>query len=455
MSRRIRYVAVVAAITFTLGILGCTPADTPDGPADGPAQEGAYPVATTEDVQSALADGSTVVVDARENSAFIGWPLDGVARGGHIEGAVDFSAAWLTIEGEDAEGQEAIEQQLDDALANKGLDDATSVIVYDVGGSDATAVADHLAESGIEDIMLYDVTEWADDSALPMVAYPNYELIVPASYVKDAIENPGAEDVKVFECSWGEESDEYREAHIPGAVHIDTDEVEFPPVWNRKADADLEAFALANGITAGTKVILYGADPMAAYRVHAILTYLGVDDVRTLNGGFAAWTRAGYETESGSNPKVAVGEFGVTVPARPGYIVDMPEAKEALADPEGSSLVDIRSWEEHIGETPGYSDIDEAGRPAGARYGGDNPADFRNVDGTMRNFDEVLAMWAEWGIMPDQRLLFFCGTGWRAAEVLVLADVAGLDSVALYDGGWYEWIMVGDNPIQTGEPERP
>lgn len=46
-----------------------------------------------------------------ENSAFIGWPLDGVARGGHIEGAVDFSGVWLTIEGADAKEQEAIDQQ--------------------------------------------------------------------------------------------------------------------------------------------------------------------------------------------------------------------------------------------------------------------------------------------------------------------------------------------------------
>ncbi len=30
------------------------------------------------------------------------------------------------------------------------------------------------------------------------------------------------------------------------------------------------------------------------------------------------------------------------------------------------------------------------------------------------------------GIKPDQRLSFYCGTGWRAAEVLIYADVMGL-----------------------------
>ena len=35
----------------------------------------------------------------------------------------------------------------------------------------------------------------------------------------------------------------------------------------------------------------------------------------------------------------------------------MPQAKEILADKNGSKLVDIRSWDEHIGKIPGYSDI--------------------------------------------------------------------------------------------------
>ena len=40
---------------------------------------------------------------------------------------------------------------------------------------------------------------------------------------------------------------------------------------------------------------------MAAYRVAAVLSYIGVEDVRVLNGGLAAWTGAGYEVETTSN----------------------------------------------------------------------------------------------------------------------------------------------------------
>jgi len=451
MRRYVRYVAAALATTSLLFAAGCS-AKTAEVP-EAPEKVGVYTVATTDEVKTALASKSAVVVDARVNDAFNGWKLDGAARGGHITGAEDFSAVWLTIKGEDDKAQAAIDAQLAAALEAKGLKGAKAAIVYDANGTDAVAVADHLKASGVADVKVYDVKKWAADEALAMTSYPNYSLVVPASYVKEQVDAASA-DVKIFECSWGKESPEYKAAHIPGAVHINTDEVEVGPVWNRVSDDKLQKFAEDNGVTTKTPVILYGPDSMPAYRVAAIMKYMGVEDVRVLNGGYAAWTRAGYATEAGSNPKIPVASFGATVPVRDDYIVDMPEAKAILADPAGSSLVDIRTWDEHIGKVPGYSDIKEAGRPTGARWGGDDPADFRNVDGTMRNFDESVERWAEWGIKPDQKLAFFCGTGWRAAEVQVYADVAGLKNTALYDGGWYEWIMRGKNPKSKGEPVK-
>ena len=230
-------------------------------------------------------------------------------------------------------------------------------------------------------------------------------------------------------------------------------------LWNRVSDEKLQKFAENNGITTDTTVVLYGTDSMASFRISAILKYMGVKDVRVLNGGLAAWTRAGYELETTSNKKSPVSSFGATVPVNKSYIVDMPQAKEILADKNGSKLVDIRSWDEHIGKIPGYSDITAKGRPAGAVWGhagsdSGHLQDFRNIDNTMRNSTEILAMWKDWGITPDQRLAFFCGTGWRAAEVLTYADVMGLKNISLYDGGWYEWSANKNNPVETGEPKH-
>ena len=43
---------------------------------------------------------------------------------------------------------------------------------------------------------------------------------------------------------------------------------------------------------------------------------------------------------------------------------------------------------------------------------------FRNIDNTMRNFDEIVALWKDAGIDIDNNLSFMCGSGWRAARSL-------------------------------------
>lgn len=294
-----------------------------------------------------------------------------------------------------------------------------------------------------------------------MESYPNYKMLVPVSWVNDVIDNKNnGKSFKIFEASWGDEAKDYKKGHIPGAVHINTDEVEEGPVWNRLKDQELEKFALKNGITTDTTVILYGSDSMPAYRVAVILKYMGVKDVRVVNGGFTAWSNSSYKVETKENQKETVTSFGAKVPANPDYIIDLPEAKKILADKnKTSTLVDIRSWDEFIGKTSGYDYIKPKGRPAGAVWGhagsdNSNLEDFRNIDNTMRNGAEIKAMWTKDGIDVDNQLAFYCGTGWRAAEVLFYADVLGLKNISLYDGGWNEWSMDPSNPVETGEPNQ-
>jgi molybdopterin synthase sulfurtransferase len=52
---------------------------------------------STDDLKTDLGKKDWLVIDTRSNDAFNGWPLDGVKRGGHLKGAVDFSASWLNV----------------------------------------------------------------------------------------------------------------------------------------------------------------------------------------------------------------------------------------------------------------------------------------------------------------------------------------------------------------------
>lgn len=73
----------------------------------------------------------------------------------------------------------------------------------------------------------------------------------------------------------------------------------------------------------------------------------------------------------------------------------------------------------------------------------------------MRNSSsEILAMWKEKSITPDKNLSFFCGSGWRAAEVEIYADTMGIKNISMYSNGWYEWSANPNNPVELGEPQK-
>ena len=416
---------------------------------------------TTEDLKKNLNDDSWVIVDTRINDAFNGWKLDGVARGGHIEGAADFSANWLDVDVEDKE------KKLEETLKAKGISSDKNIILYDANGIDAKKVEKYLSEKGYKNLYTYDVNKWAEDESLPMVQYKNYQRIVPASVVKDVLDGKTPETfeegkkVKIVEASWGEEKESYAKGHVPTSFHINTDTVEPPPEWMLASDEKLSQFALDNGFTKDDSVIVTSESQMAAYRVAAVLSYIGVEDVRVLNGGLSAWTEAGYEVETTSNKPEPVSDFGTTIPANPDLIDTQDELKSViLANPDKATLVDNRTWEEYIGETSGYSYHDKAGRIPGAIYGYAGTTDsnsleyFRNIDNTMRNFEEIVELWKEAGIDMDNHLSFMCGSGWRAAEVLMYADVYGLEDVSLYSDGWIGWSNNPGNPVETGEPKE-
>lgn len=411
----------------------------------------------TKELQDKLSDDSWVVVDTRINDAFNGWKLDEVERGGHIKGAVDFSANWLTVDSKDKE------KTLDKALETKGIEKDKNIVLYDANGKDAKEVANYLSEKGYKNLYTYNVADWAKDESLPMESYENYEMIVPATIVNDILDGKKPEtfenskNIKIVEASWGEESEAYSKGHVPTSVHINTDTVEPPPQWMLASDEELAKFANDYGFTKDDTVIVTGPDVMASYRVAVVLRYIGINDVRVLNGGNNAWTSAGYELETKSNKPVAGNDFGATIPANPNLIDTQAELKEMLKD-SNNVLVDNRSWDEYIGKISGYSYHDKKGRIPGAVYGYAGTSattleDYRNIDNTMRNADEIKALWKDAGIDTNKHLMFMCGSGWRAAEVLTYANVMGFDNTSLYSDGWIGWSNDTSNPTETGEPK--
>lgn len=280
------------------------------------------------------------------------------------------------------------------------------------------------------------------------------QVFVSAEWVNAVINSDQADEYVIVESSWGttEEAVQYQEAHIPGAIHVNTDDIEEPEMWNIRTPEEIDTVLTGMGITYDTPVIVYGYDS-ASTRFAFVCLWAGVEEVYVLDGSWPAWVEAGYETESGIVEPTPVEDFGVTIPQHPEYVMSIDEVVAEQETNPNFRLVSIRSWEEFIGETSGYSYIEKAGEPAGAVWGGDS-FDYLNEDGTIKDFEEIEAMLAEWDVTEENDVAFYCGTGWRATLPFLICYENGWENIYLYDGGWYEWQMNPELPVQTGDPRE-
>lgn len=439
---------------------------------------------------------SHTVLDVRPTAAYNGWRLRGEPRGGHIPGARSLPLGWTRY----VDWIETAESM--------GLGPGSRVTVYGYDAEDGQRMAERLGQFGIDDVEVFaDFLALSGDEARPLVRMERYRHLVPPAWLRTVLERrgviptPGLEAVgggadgraadgaassgaglepeleappagRVVVCHahYGN-LDDYAAGHIPGALPLDTNALEAEETWNRRTPGEVETALTAHGIDRDSTVVVYGrhsfptyamdhpgasAGHLGAMRCAAILLWAGVEDVRVLNGGIHSWEGAGYELSTEPVVPDPVAEFGAPIPGRPALMVDTPEAREILASPD-AELVSVRSWAEFTGERSGYHYIEKKGRIPGAVFGfcgtdAYHMENYRNPDHTTRAFDEIAAAWAEVGIVPEKRIAFYCGTGWRGSEAFMNAWLMGWPSVAVYDGGWMEWSSDPGNPIETGEP---
>lgn len=418
---------------------------------------------TVESVTEIGLDSYSKILDIRPTAAFNGWALHGEARGGHIPGAVAFPAHW---------GQKEFDKELIAKFEEKHITPADRILIYGYGDEEALEFADRLETVGYDQVSVLKggFSEWAENEKLDVDRLARFRQLVHPDWLaavtagEDVPEAPHAKPL-VFHVNYGVPQD-YARGHIPGAFHLDTNTLESSDDWNRRSAVELEAAVTALGISSDTPVVLYGNDTardprethpgrragqIAATRAAAILTYAGVEDVRLLDGGLNVWRAQGHPIEVEERTPVPIESFGATVPAKPWVFIDYAEAVDLLSDPDGA-LVSIRSKPENAGQTSGYNYIDHLGDIPGAIWG-DNGSDayhmenYRNIDNTMRDFNEIRATWAGAGITNDKAVSFYCGTGWRASETWFYAHLLGWDDVSVYDGGWFEWSRINGPSI--------
>lgn len=261
-----------------------------------------------------------------------------------------------------------------------------------------------------------------------------------------------APDLRVVEATWfapftnpektGREA--YDEGHIPGAVFFDIDAIadtssDLPHML--PSPVQFSSSVRKMGLGDGNRIVVYDRnDYMAAARVWWMFRAMGHEDVRVLDGGLAAWTRAGGELED--LPPVPV-ERHFTARVR-SNLVKTIEQMDALVGTGSHTVFDARPPGRFTGEVPEPRADLASGHMPGAR---NVPAGkLVNEDGTLKTKVELEALFGD----TSGPLVTSCGSGVTAASLALALARIGRDDVAVYDGSWTEWASAGDRPIATG-----
>lgn len=244
----------------------------------------------------------------------------------------------------------------------------------------------------------------------------------------------------------------YLDGHIPGARYADLNSDLSAPVRPDSGRHPLpEPEALSKtlgrlGIGPDSQVIAYDAvNGSFAARLWWLLRSLGHRKVAVLDGGLAAWQRAGGALRAGeesSSPKppypLPALKFRDTVDTR------------AIAASLGSArhvLVDARAPERFSGAVEPIDTV--AGHIPGAL----NLPFSQNLaaDGTFLKPEELRARWlALLNGRAAAELVAMCGSGVTACHNLLSLEVAGLPGAKLYPGSWSEWIRDTNRPVARG-----
>ena len=248
---------------------------------------------------------------------------------------------------------------------------------------------------------------------------------------------------------------EYARGHLPGAVFLDLEtQLSRPraPGEGRHPLPDPEALQgvlRAAGISRGTPVVVHdAATSTSAARGWWVLRWAGLEGVRVLDGGLAAWTAAGGALST-DVPRPAPGDVVV----RPGSLPVL-DAAGAAALARTGVLLDARAPERYRGEV---EPVDPVG---GHVPGALNAPTTGNVDAAGRFLPPgaLRERFAALGIAPfatrspaadSFAVGVYCGSGVTAAHELLALEVAGV-SALLYPGSWSEWVADPARPVATG-----
>ncbi|MCW5575941.1 MAG: sulfurtransferase [Burkholderiales bacterium] len=268
------------------------------------------------------------------------------------------------------------------------------------------------------------------------IEFPDRRYLITVGELADRLRDVTLIDLRPAE--------DFAVGHIPGSTHVDIYGVSL----NDSAEAPLNSFLAifrvlfgSRGVRADRPVVIYDHESgERASRAVWLLAVLGHPDVRLLDGGTEAWTRAGHKLArlEIAPPPIDPVQAPPTPPPFRGdmnldFLATRFDVERAIDDP-GSVIVDVRRESEYRG-------TEKRARRAGTIPGTVHLfwRDHLDEHGAFRKPDEIRALYEAKGITPDKTVIPLCHGGYRSASTFIALKSLGCPQVRNYVSAWGEW----------------
>jgi thiosulfate/3-mercaptopyruvate sulfurtransferase len=279
---------------------------------------------------------------------------------------------------------------------------------------------------------------------------PAYDPLVSTQWLAEHLNAP---DVKIADATWflptlGRDArQEYAEAHIPGAVFFDIDDIAdaASPLPHMLPDAAKFSSRMRRlGLGDGTRIVLYDDNKYSASaRAWWMLRLFGHPEVVVLDGGLAKWRAEGRPV---TDDPVTPTEAHFTARQNNLLVRDLEQMRANVLS-RREQVVDARSRGR-------FAAIEQEPR-AGLR-GGHIPGsvclphlELIATDGTLLPEPELRRRFAAAAVDVSRPVVTSCGSGVTASTLALAFYRLGRDDVAVYDGSWSEWGGRSDTPVET------
>ncbi|WP_458775437.1 rhodanese-like domain-containing protein [Desulforhopalus sp. 52FAK] len=262
----------------------------------------------------------------------------------------------------------------------------------------------------------------------------NHSMVVDVTWLK---ENLADNNVVILDVR-GQAA--YDSGHIPGAIRFDP----AMPEGLRKPgnsdspmmleDDDILAATLGElGLTVDSHIVAYSNVGQDAGFILAILDYAGANNLSLLNGGIAAWKKAGLEV---SMDAVQPEKKTFVIEPRNELVVHNDYVKANLDNP-GVTIVDVRILQQSLGALK-HPLAKRPGRIPGSIL---FPITGLYMDHSyLKGPEELLWVLKERNIRPNKTIVVSCNTGWWGAGAQYMLRYLGYEDVRLHDESWIGWL---------------